>query len=699
MAENQIEVPIGIDSKPLERDLKSVERSFSNFGKSLQNSFKLGQQGLETFKGTLAGLAAFKAGELIVSGFAKAFSFLSNTFKESITAANEADVALNNLNSALERTGRFTPQLSKDLQEFATQLQRTSTFTDEAAQESLAYLATLTKLDGDGLKTATQAAADLATVLNVDLQTATKLVAKAANGKVETFARYGIEIEKGTSKTETFANALKAFANFEGAAQSRTRTFAGSIQQLSNNYGDLLEAFGKTLTNSPAVIGLFNAINKSVVALGQAVSSNDFGSVIKTSILATISALEALLDITDFVVRTFRVAWNGIFLIIDGAVSGIIGGISTLVDAFISLGSQLPVVGELFQKVTNPLRDLADGLFNVAAADAKGFTDALSNQTVFADFSDGLAQIRKETNAFAAEAAVRGKGDKKSVLGFDPEAEAEVSRQVLDARRNLQIELDAINQQAVLQNDELRAQRILAEDANNVNELAKLQAVETEKILIQARAEEEKARLIQDSFQREQTLNKIAATTSVAIKKKQLADELALEQARRAQLNQNLTATSQFLQAGILLAKQNSKEQQALAIANALVSTYQAITNALATKPFIPAGLSAAALAGAQGFAAVRNITSQKFENGGIVGGNSFTGDKVTVGVNSGEMILNKNQQQEMFKQLNGGGSGGNSKMDEMIAAIKSQPIVVSIDGREIVRAVRDQLGQGMRLA
>lgn len=698
MAENQIEVPIGIDSKPLERDLKNVERSFNSFGKSLQNSFKLGQQGLETFKGTLAGLAAFKAGELVVSGVGKAFSFLSGQIVKAVKDAAEADASVNNLNSALERTGRFTPELSKSLQAFADQLERTSSFSGEAAQDSLALLASLTRLDGDGLKVATQAAADLATVLNIDLNAATKLVAKAANGNVEAFARYGFEIEKGTTRSESFANTLKAISSVQGAAESRTRTFAGAVVQLENNYRNLLEEFGKAITQSPAVVGLLNSITKAINGLNATVSGQDFGSIIKTSILATISAFEALLDITDFVLRAFRVAWNGIFLIVDGSIAGIVSGISTLVDAFIGLGSQLPVVGELFQRVTNPLRELASGLFKVAADDVKGLTDALSNQSVFGDFSDGLAKIRQETNAFAAEASVRG-NKPGSALGLDPVAEQEVSQQILDARRNLQIELDAINQQAILQNEELKAQRVLQEEQNNVEELKKLQDVETQKILIQAQAEEEKARLIQDSVQREQTLAKIAANTSVALKKKELSDLNALEQARRAQLNQNLTATSQFLQAGILLAKQNSKEQQALAIANALVNTYQAITNALLTKPFIPAGLAAAALAGAQGFAAVRNITSQKFENGGIVGGNSFTGDKVTVGVNSGEMILNKNQQQEMFRQLNGGGSNSNSRMDDLIASIKSQPIVVSIDGREIVRAVRDQLGQGMRLA
>ena len=48
----------------------------------------------------------------------------------------------------------------------------------------------------------------------------------------------------------------------------------------------------------------------------------------------------------------------------------------------------------------------------------------------------------------------------------------------------------------------------------------------------------------------------------------------------------------------------------------------------------------------------------QRFANGGIVGGSSFTGDRVSAQVNSGEMILNKSQQANLFKMANGEGQG-----------------------------------------
>lgn len=47
------------------------------------------------------------------------------------------------------------------------------------------------------------------------------------------------------------------------------------------------------------------------------------------------------------------------------------------------------------------------------------------------------------------------------------------------------------------------------------------------------------------------------------------------------------------------------------------------------------------------------------FAQGGIVGGTSYTGDKQYIRVNSGEMILNGQQQARLFSMINSGGSGG----------------------------------------
>jgi len=52
-------------------------------------------------------------------------------------------------------------------------------------------------------------------------------------------------------------------------------------------------------------------------------------------------------------------------------------------------------------------------------------------------------------------------------------------------------------------------------------------------------------------------------------------------------------------------------------------------------------------------------LTKKKFNEGGIVGGNSLTGDNVGINVNSGEMVLTRKQQAEFYNMIkNGGGAG-----------------------------------------
>lgn len=59
-----------------------------------------------------------------------------------------------------------------------------------------------------------------------------------------------------------------------------------------------------------------------------------------------------------------------------------------------------------------------------------------------------------------------------------------------------------------------------------------------------------------------------------------------------------------------------------------------------------------------------------KFETGGIVGGTSYTGDKILARLNSGELVLNKQQQSNLYGQLNNNAVnvnvGGSFELDGM---------------------------------
>lgn len=102
----------------------------------------------------------------------------------------------------------------------------------------------------------------------------------------------------------------------------------------------------------------------------------------------------------------------------------------------------------------------------------------------------------------------------------------------------------------------------------------------------------------------------------------------------------------------------------ATATTEVAANTAVAASGAAASQAAIPIVGPALAIAAAAAVIAaiIAAISStqkiQRFANGGIVGGSSFTGDRVSAQVNSGEMILNKTQQANLFKLANGGGTG-----------------------------------------
>lgn len=87
-----------------------------------------------------------------------------------------------------------------------------------------------------------------------------------------------------------------------------------------------------------------------------------------------------------------------------------------------------------------------------------------------------------------------------------------------------------------------------------------------------------------------------------------------------------------------------------------------------------PMNLIAMAATGAGLVAAIASVP--KFASGGVVGGNSFVGDKNLVGVNAGEMILNKGQQARLFNLLDGKQSLNNSTGGNVTFKVQGKELI-----------------------
>lgn len=135
-----------------------------------------------------------------------------------------------------------------------------------------------------------------------------------------------------------------------------------------------------------------------------------------------------------------------------------------------------------------------------------------------------------------------------------------------------------------------------------------------------------------------------------------------------------------YLEKAILVAKVLA----GISLARAVFS----IAASIATNPIAgAAALVAAGLIGPQLISMV-----PKFENGGIIGGTSESGDNTLAMVNSGEMILNKPQQAELYSIAKGNGASGgqpiyitvNSVLDGQAVATNTVKHLPNIKGGTI---------------
>ena len=136
------------------------------------------------------------------------------------------------------------------------------------------------------------------------------------------------------------------------------------------------------------------------------------------------------------------------------------------------------------------------------------------------------------------------------------------------------------------------------------------------------------------------------------------------------------------------LVKSAFGEFKAFQVAEATVATYSAANKALAAYP-PPFSYAAAAAAIAFGLANVAKITGLAFQQGGIVPGNQFEGDRVLARVNSGELILNRGQQENLFNAINSGNLGGSGTATNVTVNVSS--ITGDIPQRSLDRMI-DQI-------
>lgn len=291
--------------------------------------------------------------------------------------------------------------------------------------------------------------------------------------------------------------------------------------------------------------------------------------------------------------------------------------------------------------------------------------------------------------------------------------ELEALQAQYEALGTLTLEEEALKKEnlELLEQEHLARMAEIEEEAYLIQEEKRLEReeLELENKLLKAETEEEefllKLELEQQRYDRLLALDEEAKAKQF---KTQEAYERAVEQSearltklQEQQMQARITKATTSMQAiGSVMgsmsqiistfdneSKESAKAQKVLALGEIAVQTGVAIAQGISSAMSVPFPANLVAIATtiatvvANIASAVSTVKGAKFANGGIVGGNSYTGDNLTVRVNSGEMILNTRQQAELFAVANG--QPTNSGIDynllgaTMAEAVASQPAPV----------------------
>jgi hypothetical protein len=287
------------------------------------------------------------------------------------------------------------------------------------------------------------------------------LVAKAAAGNTESLGRYGLKIDQNIPQNERFAALLNLIkTNFDGLAEAKVNTFAGSIAQLTNTFNDLKEEIGKIIINSPVLIAIikevatiFKEASLSIIKFGT--SGDIVGELIKKLLDFGQSVVTYVIAPLEFIGKIGVAAFNGLGFAIQSVLSLVdllVGNILVLAGKFLDFASIAGDVAGVFNedfgnKIKETLQNTGDDLKNLgvgfrqvaseefgASAEkaAQSFDDAFQ-PTISATLSNFINRFQTAANTTKKIAEDTGKTIKENLSeGITPPNTEGVEKKLLE---------------------------------------------------------------------------------------------------------------------------------------------------------------------------------------------------------------------------------------------------------------------------
>jgi hypothetical protein len=421
---------------------------------------------------------------------------------------------------------------------------------------------------------------------------------------------------------EPSINNLKALKRELKATTAGTKDFdklSMSIRDMEDAINDAKKGnddFLGQMENAPGILGM---VGRSI--RGAEAATNSFSGALKATgiglIVALLGGLAAAFSNNEGAMKKLQPLLDGIGKIFQGVFRAVEPLFNTLVDMAVNA---LPMVSKAFAVVYSSVTSVFQSLGKLGSAIGK---------LISGDFSGAWKDAKSSVNDF-------GKNYDESIKRFTQgskeltKTEKEEADKRAEARKASQEKQAAIDEKAKQERIRIAKEEAEALKAFQDDVLKNQQQMNVDKV----NAEIQES--LDEKERKRQSLEDISAMVDALdaedlIKAKANSDAKILLAQKEAEAKQVLFAkTSETLTKGADLLGKNTAAGKSMAVAAALINTYQGITAELATKTVTPfeIGLKIAnvGIIAATGFKAVKNILAVKTPGGGGSGGGGSMG-------------------------------------------------------------------------
>jgi len=763
---NDVSFNLNLSVKDFQNNLNQAAQSVGNFtsgtttslgrlSQSFSNELTNSINGVKNALGQLSGNGdggmgnlslAVLGGSIAYGALQEAIGFVHSTISGSVSAYAEEETAINKLSQALKLTGSYSEDAVQSVKDFAANMQQNSKFADENVIAQVAYARSLGLTTKQSQELVT-AAANMSATLGGSLETNVEKLGLTLSGTAGRLTRLIPELKSLTE--EQLKNGVAADIinkKYGGASAAELNTYEGRVSKLHNTMNDLQESIGGAIVNSDLFKKSTEIISSLIVSATK--YFNDHLETIK-NISTVLGIATVTFGVAAVAVGVMTVASSTLAVSLWAAIAPLlpfIAGFSAVVGVIVlgikyinNIGLAILSMAKTWVEALVPIEDIINRVFGTnikvasdgvdkLASKIKGLKEEIAKEdntkvkAPSAPVQDiALARtLTKEEELTLKERVINHQNAMNEIYRIDQEGE----NSLLELKHKSNSDLEALE---IEYSDRTLAQKQEAYQAVLEQRLAQEQADLEAKQANQAlelqlvyEHETAKANLIENSFNRKKALQE--ASDKYIVAQSQLTNKQEVELVTLNTTQQQKVLETSLKNKKLLdeeekanrkdtlatistLSKSSNKELaiigKAAGIAQIAIDTPVAISKALAAFAppynFIAAGLVGTAMA-----TQAANIAGLNFATGGFVPGQSVAGDKVSVNVNSGEAILNTEQQKNFMMLANGGGNNNSQgiidRLSSLEQAILSRPMVLVADDNEIARSTSRGVMNGIEI-